>query len=150
MQRGERRPFLTSMPVPRALFCLSRAFLRSFASHAPFSGRQHPSIAAAVVLVTWLTLNIGLNFFNKEVFSERVGFTFPIFFTMFHMVSRMPHASIAPRWAQCTLTPLPATEADALRASFPPSQPPSEPARASDAPPRRLLRRLHPSLAEPS
>ena len=117
------------MPVPRAFFCLSRAFLRSFASHAPFSGRQHPSIAAAVVLVTWLTLNIGLNFFNKEVFSERVGFTFPIFFTMFHMVSRMPHASIAPPWAQCTLTPLPATEADALRASFPPSQPPSEPAR---------------------
>jgi len=47
----------------------------------------HPSIAAAVVLVTWLSLNIGLNFFNKEVFSERVGFTFPIFFTMFHMVA---------------------------------------------------------------
>ena len=115
------------MPVPRAFFCLSRAFLRSFASHAPFSGRQHPSIAAAVVLVTWLTLNIGLNFFNKEVFSERVGFTFPIFFTMFHMVSRMPRASI--RWAQCTLTPLPATEADALLARLPPSQPPSEPAR---------------------
>ena len=118
------------MPVPRALLlllaCLS---LRSFASHAPFSGPQHPSIAAAVVLVTWLTLNIGLNFFNKEVFSERVGFTFPIFFTMFHMVSRMPRASIALRWAQCTLAPLPATETDALRASLPPSQPPSEPAR---------------------
>jgi drug/metabolite transporter (DMT)-like permease len=47
----------------------------------------HPSIAAAVVLITWLSLNIGLNFFNKEVFSERVGFTFPIFFTMFHMVA---------------------------------------------------------------
>jgi solute carrier family 35 protein E4 len=34
-----------------------------------------------------LVLNIGLNFFNKEVFSERVGFTFPLFFTMFHMIA---------------------------------------------------------------
>jgi len=47
----------------------------------------HPSLVACVVLVTWLFLNIGLNFFNKEVFSERVGFTFPIFFTMFHMIA---------------------------------------------------------------
>ena len=62
------------------MFCFSHAFFR----------RQHPSLVACVVLVTWLFLNIGLNFFNKEVFSERVGFTFPIFFTMFHMVSPMP------------------------------------------------------------
>ena len=45
---------------------------------------------AGGVLSTWLVLNIGLNFFNKEVFSERVGFTFPLFFTMFHMVRQHP------------------------------------------------------------
>lgn len=40
-----------------------------------------------IVIVAWLALNIGLNFFNKWILSKSVGFTFPIFFTMFHMVA---------------------------------------------------------------
>ena len=47
---------------------------------------------AAFVLATWMVLNLGLNFFNKYVLSPEskkgLGFTFPIFFSTFHMVRR--------------------------------------------------------------
>ena len=58
-------------------------------------------VARLVSLAGFTSLNIGLNFFNKRVFSERVGFTFPLFLTTFHMV-RHQHADSRsarpPRW----------------------------------------------------
>ena len=45
----------------------------------------------AFVTITWLALNLGLNFFNKWAFTpddenfDGAGFTFPIFFTMWNM-----------------------------------------------------------------
>tara|TARA_B100000787_G_scaffold145495_1_gene115733 strand:- start:82 stop:321 length:240 start_codon:yes stop_codon:yes gene_type:complete len=54
----------------------------------------------AFVTITWLALNLGLNFFNKWAFTpdddnfDGAGFTFPIFFTMWNMVrADLPPAS---------------------------------------------------------
>ena len=80
---------------------------------------QHSTIIATIVLVTWLFLNIGLNFFNKEVFSERVGFTFPLFFTMFHMVSQYQPSHQGPMEYN--------GPAGCDRGCRPSSKPPSEP-----------------------
>ena len=60
------------------------------------SSRSHVLLSSAVLLV-WLALNIGLNFFNKRVFSERIGFTFPLFLTAFHMVRHSRAALRTPR-----------------------------------------------------
>ena len=49
-------------------------------------------MVACLVLSAWMVLNLGLNFFNKYVLSPEskggLGFTFPIFFSTFHMVCR--------------------------------------------------------------
>ena len=58
----------------------------------------------AFVTITWLALNLGLNFFNKWAFTpdddnfDGAGFTFPIFFTMWNMVCAA--APRTPRFAQ--------------------------------------------------
>jgi hypothetical protein len=63
-----------------------------------------------LVTVTWLALNLGLNFFNKWAFTpaddnfEGAGFTFPIFFTMWNMVASFLGANVLMLFAPATRT----------------------------------------------
>jgi len=71
-----------TLPMATSVSVLPRRCSEALGS----SSRSHVLLSSAVLLV-WLALNIGLNFFNKRVFSERIGFTFPLFLTAFHMVA---------------------------------------------------------------
>jgi hypothetical protein len=64
----------------------------------------------AFVTITWLALNLGLNFFNKWAFTpddenfDGAGFTFPIFFTMWNMVASFLGANVLMMLAPTTRT----------------------------------------------
>lgn len=115
--RGERRPSLSSTLVYRIYSCLSRAFLRP---------------AASLNRSRRCTDHVAVSEHRPQLLQQR-GLLRARGLHLSDLLHHVPHGepdtSIAPRWAQCTLAPLPATDADALRASLPPSLPPSEPAR---------------------
>jgi hypothetical protein len=64
----------------------------------------------AFVTITWLALNLGLNFFNKWAFTpddenfDGAGFTFPIFFTFWNMVASFFGANVLMILAPATRT----------------------------------------------
>ena len=51
-----------------------------------FDTRRERLVFVGLLLLGWLTLNVGLHFFSLYAVSERIGFDFPLFYTMWHMV----------------------------------------------------------------
>ena len=58
------------------------------------------SLVRTLVIVTWLTLNLAVNFYNKWAFTpdddlhHGPGFSFPIFYTMWNMVASFAGANL--------------------------------------------------------
>jgi drug/metabolite transporter (DMT)-like permease len=51
-----------------------------------FDTRREQLVFVGLLLLGWLTLNVGLHFFSLYAVSERIGFDFPLFYTMWHMI----------------------------------------------------------------
>ena len=51
-----------------------------------FDTRREQLVFVGILLVGWLMLNLALHFFSLFAVSERMGFDFPLFYTMWHMV----------------------------------------------------------------
>ena len=65
--------------------CLSREVLPVWLEGG-FDTRRERLVFVGLLLLGWLTLNVGLHFFSLYAVSERIGFDFPLFYTMWHMV----------------------------------------------------------------
>ena len=51
-----------------------------------FDTRREQLVFAGLLLLGWLTVNVGLHFFSLYAVSEQIGFNFPIFYTMWHTI----------------------------------------------------------------
>ena len=65
--------------------CLGREVLPVWLEGG-FDTRRERLVFVGLLLLGWLTLNVGLHFFSLYAVSERIGFDFPLFYTMWHMV----------------------------------------------------------------
>lgn len=75
--------FRERWPLHMAAACLGR--LPVWIEGA-FDTRREQLVFVGLLLLGWLTLNVGLHFFSLYAVSERIGFDFPLFYTMWHMI----------------------------------------------------------------